>query len=837
MTESARGVADERSQALLKAPRPMLPLLLGPLIAIWAGISLAAYASWRDKQSTAWWLLGIMLCLCAGVWFICLRQQQNQHNQQNQRPQQVLLLTLVLGLGLAWGLLHWQRIDTLCSYLAESAPSELCCRVLSDPQYGNHSAQSIVLAELPNGQSCRLRLFWPKDDDVPAYGSMVTVSGSYKALQDYQDFLYQQDIVGSFTVRSIVNVGFPGDLLGRIAEFRQSNYQKLTASSDSSGYLLAGVLLGCSSQLNQTWTGEAFRITGLSHLVAVSGSHLAVIASLVAWVLQKLGFKTSVEIALLILFISFYVLLTALQPSALRSAGMMAIVQSARLFGRRSHAPSALSATACLMIILEPAMAFSLGFWLSVFAVFGMAVYLPLTRSWLTAAADTLKKRLKIWLTSQQRLSQLQHAFTHQRLFKRSLKQIKQLVVEPSALSLTAQACTLPLTAPVFACISLIALPANLVVTPLVTLMLSLGLPVLVIGWLVPPVLDLVLGLLHSLSSLICQLAEALASLPWALAPIDVQQWFCLLVFAVLAALVYKHWPLPSKAGWQTLAKTGLAVLLLFAVLVLRPQPPELVMLDIGQGDAILVREGNNAVLIDSGPSIQSLRRALSRNSVNSLDALLLSHLDSDHCGGMVALMGVVQPNNIYLASGLLTNQADDQVIVTASQLIGAAAVLELQAGDVLIISEHLQLTVLLPTQPVMNGDNPDSLVLSLNYDTEADGQVDLRVLLTGDAESDVLRQISREYPELRFTVLKVAHHGSRQAVSANLLELWQTEVALISVGAGNQFGHPTPETLDTLQAADILILRTDELGDIRLRFSPRGLIISYSDNYPFWSF
>jgi len=152
------------------------------------------------------------------------------------------------------------------------------------------------------------------------------------------------------------------------------------------------------------------------------------------------------------------------------------------------------------------------------------------------------------------------------------------------------------------------------------------------------------------------------------------------------------------------------------------------------------------------------------------------------------------------------------------------------------VISEHFKIVVLLPVEPVVNGDNADSLVLSLDYDVEPDGTTDISVLLCGDAEAYVLSQLTQLYPTRQFDYIKVGHHGSKDSISEELLSDWSCQVALISCGENNRYGHPHMETLQALYAANVHVLRTDQSGDIHLRFSSSGVTISYAYTNMFWS-
>jgi len=851
-------------------PRPMLPILLGPLAAIWMGISLAEQLIW-NRCSPASWVVILSVIAAALVywqaapekslrWLRLTRLKRRLTSVISTRKnlslsQKALVTLLVLLASLLWGLCFYQRLNSMRAAVETDLSAQIEARVISDPQLGGVSSASIVEFRLPGGAKVRCRFFWPGKSSAPAYGATVVVRGSFIPLHDYQEFLFRQGVIGSFAVSSIESVSFKSDFFGVVAGFRQGNRELLLGSafplmsvtsqptsaaspqqSTRSALLLTGILLGDASELNVSHTGDTFRTTGLSHLIAVSGSHLAIIATMLAWLLKKLGISTRAEVISQIAFVCIYAILTALQPSALRSVGMLAILQSTRLVGRRSHSPSALCITACLMLLVHPPVAFSLGFWLSVFAVFGIAIFQPLVSVWVDSAAQAAAGRLASNGVFSRLLAKthLQKPAAH--VSKRIQHLIKDQITDPVALGITAQACTLPLTASAFTSISLIALPANLIVTPLITLILMIGLPSLLVGGVAPRLLSHVIPVLATFSEIACILAESLARLPWAAVPFDAQTAFCLVSAIGVGAIIYRLWPQPTRRNRRAFRRVVLALLLVCASVVIAPRPPEMVMLDIGQGDAILIREGSANLLLDTGSDTNTLRRAMARNHVVSLSALVLSHLDSDHCGAIAALSGTIRPQCIYFASGLRENRAQAAAITDATLLVGSDSVNSLTAGDTLVLSRHFRLTVLLPLRPAYHGDNEESLVLSLDYDADTDGVADIRVLLTGDAESDILARLLYEYPDLTFPVMKVAHHGSKNSVNAELLYAWDCKVALISVGNDNRYGHPATQTLDRLAEYGVQIYRTDELGDIHLSFNARGLTISYSESNPFWS-
>ncbi|MCL2136569.1 MAG: DNA internalization-related competence protein ComEC/Rec2 [Coriobacteriia bacterium] len=805
----------KKDPELDQAARPLLPVLIGPLGAIWASVVIVEHFTWSRYLASNESLPINQLLICAVVVLLFIPMKKYRAYILAS------VLFFVFSAGVAYQ--YWHRIDQVMGLLAEADPYGFTCRVVSDPQYGSYSPSSIVEARLSSGVKFRCRIFWPDSTGIPAYGSQLDVHGHFIPLSENNEFLYRQGLAGSFSVTSIDDCHFPNNLVGLISEFRDTNYRLLTEQGEQSAYLLSGVLLGNSGEFNLSWAGEAFKITGLSHLVAVSGSHLVVIATMMAWVLAKLKIKTRVEVFLLLLLVAAYVMLTALQASAVRSAGMMGIVQVARLIGRRSHAPSALSVTASIMLIIQPTTAFSLGFWLSVFSVFGLAVYLPLVREWTELLHSRSSSKYKVTY--------------HPKLVKHARRLISNYIVEPCNISLTAQASTLALSAPAFACISLVSLPANIIVAPLITLILLMGIPGLIIGSFLSSVQHLLVSPLILLGRLSCYLAQQFAGLPFASIPFNGRLDMSLVIALSVAAAVYLLWPHPTAANRRVFWRMLCAVCLVASVIYVKPQAAELVLLDIGQGDAILIREGSISVLIDTGPESTSLRRALARNHVKSLDAVILTHLDNDHCGGLRALTGFIQPDTVYFAAGLISNRSDSNAIQQAYELVGQSRIEELIGGDTLVLSSHLSLSVLLPTHLVYFGDNHDSLVISLNFDSEADGTVDLRMLLTGDAEADDLQKINSLYAGLSFQVLKLAHHGSKGSINNELLRQWECRIVLISVGLNNHYGHPSDQALQTLDDTGALVYRTDELGDISLRLLSQCLVISYSGMRLVWAY
>jgi competence protein ComEC len=519
-----------------------------------------------------------------------------------------------------------------------------------------------------------------------------------------------------------------------------------------------------------------------------------------------------VELALVTGLLVSYVFLTGLQPSAIRACVMTFIASSALFVGRRGHIPSALAAAAVGMLSLHPPTAFSVGFWLSVYAVFGLTIFCPLITRWLGCLLPSSEALALVG----ERLPPLSG-----RRGPRMFRALRRALLEPLALTVTAQMATLPITAPLFATISLVSPLANLLVTPFVTLLVGVGIAALCLMPLLGPLGPLLIIGLCAVADLAIVVAGWCARLPFACLAVS----FDLVVVNVcalsVAALVYRLWPQPSRRR----SLIGTAALTLVAVALsltaLLPAAPQVVMLDVGQGDAILVREGRTNVLIDTGESDATLLRALARQGVGRLDAVIITHLDKDHSGALDALNGTIPVEHVYFAAGLPETRATDEALRTADLLLGEGVPEELARGDVLRLGDSIEMVMLWPKRRVTDGGNEESVCLALNYDPDGDGNAQARMLLPGDAEAPELTGLLAAMPEddAYFNILKVGHHGSTDAVTVAQLEQMGCRLAFISVGRDNRYGHPTPETLAVLEQAGATVYRTDLNGDITLHF------------------
>lgn len=236
--------------------------------------------------------------------------------------------------------------------------------------------------------------------------------------------------------------------------------------------------------------------------------------------------------------------------------------------------------------------------------------------------------------------------------------------------------------------------------------------------------------------------------------------------------------------------------------------------LDVGQGDAILISQGEKQILIDGGPSGMKLMEKLGEYVPfwdRKIDVVIATHPDADHISGLVDVLKNYSVDQL-IESGA---QNESQVFATLEKTAEDKKVEKQLArrGMKIKLSDDVELEIFSPTDGIIDGlkkddTNSASVVAKLTYGENS-------FLFTGDFPLEMESQLINAKLPLSSDVLKVAHHGSKSATSEKFLELVHSSEAVISVGKNNRYSHPTAEVLDRLQANNIKIFRTDQLGDV----------------------
>ncbi len=570
---------------------------------------------------------------------------------------------------------------------------------------------------------------------------------------------------------------------------RQRAIEGIEASGASQSAILAALACGYKGAIVEEGIYDNFKWSGTAHLVAVSGAHLSLVAFAIEFIAKRAGVGRRGRTVLLCLFVAAYVLFSGVPISAIRAAFMVVCALLGAMAKRRSASLNALAICIILFIVLDPACALSVSFALSAGSTLGILLFSQKIASWFSF----LPERCQDWL------------------------------VAPVALTLASQLATLPLSCALFSQLSTVALPCNIIASPLFAPSCIAAL-VSALAVAVSPAF----GAVAQLASLVCSplrwTVDLAASLPYACISVEAGVVQALAVSLALSTLLYCGWR--KASGKVAAVATGMAaVAVVFAVVVVPLfAPPQLVMLDVGQGDALLVTSKGRNVLVDTGEEDEMLLAALARHNVRHLDAVVVTHSDRDHYRSLAALRPYVAVDAVYAHEGVLACGCENcEAFLQCAQESGLA-VQGISAGSTLAVGE-VTLRVAGPISFSAKGGNDDSLCLLGEVPRENGGA--WRFLLTGDAESRMVSQAMAAVEVEDLDIIKVGHHGSKDAVSESLLSHLTPSAALISVGEGNSYGHPHDSTLQLLEAASAKVLRTDSSGDVTAAFLPAAIEIT----------
>ncbi|MBI3687185.1 MAG: ComEC/Rec2 family competence protein [Actinobacteria bacterium] len=552
--------------------------------------------------------------------------------------------------------------------------------------------------------------------------------------------------------------------------------------------LVPALVVGDESAMDPVVVAN-FRATGLSHLTAVSGMNVTLIVGAVLLALRAVsaGPRTSAVVAGVALV--GFVVLARPSPSVLRAAVMGGIALLALALGRPRAVLPALAASVLGLLLWRPELARSAGFALSVLATAGLVVLAP---GW---AAALRRRRVPAGLA--------------------------EAVAVPAA----AFVVTAPVLAGLGGAVSLVTVPANLLAGPAVAPCTVLGLLAAVLSPVSEPAARVAAWLAGVPARWIVAVADRGAAAPQAVLPWPAGAGGVLLLVGVLAGL-FAGARVPVAR--RSLLAAGLgALLVVIALPVARvgagwPPPGWLVVAcDVAQGDAVVVRlAGDSAVMVDTGPDPVAVDGCLRRLGVRRIPLLVLTHLHADHVGG---LRGALHGRGVgAIQVGPSHEPAWAWRLVAEDAAAHRVPVVPAAVGEVRIV-DGVRVEVLAP-RGAFHGTRSDPNNSSIVLRVETRGRV---LLLTGDVEVEAQRALLRDRPgSLAADVLKVPHHGSVYS-DRDFLAAVGARLGIVSVGAGNDYGHPSPLLLAELARLGVRTLRTDLNGDVAV-CDQAGQLVAY---------
>jgi competence protein ComEC len=581
--------------------------------------------------------------------------------------------------------------------------------------------------------------------------------------------------------RDVQVLGQRGGLGGVADRIRSSIATALSAGvSGERAAVLLGIVLGEDEGLSDDVRND-FRQSGLYHLLAVSGQNVALVAGGVLLVCWLFGIPRVVGQVGALTAIAAYVMAVGAQPSVVRAGVAGSLASLAWICARERDRWWSLLLGALVLLVWNPYNLLDPGFQLSFSAVAAIFVGVP-------------------------RLMRVLDGYP-----------IPRALAGTVAVSAACGLATAPILLVQFGVVPVYSIVSNALAAPIVAPLLGLGLAASVMHPLLPDAAAVLTWLDGWLAAYLVLCARIVASFPNASLPTRPALTVVVGVCAFAAAVRWlRHSPRVATAA---LVACAALVVAWKTAPIHHPAPPDglrVTFLDVGQGDATLVQVPAGALLVDEGPPEARVDRQLELLGVKGLSMLVLTHPQRDHIGGAVDVIDSTDIGLVLDPRLSATGPEEREAMRAATRrripVVSARSGLEYAIG-------RLRIRVLWPDGPGLPSEDPNdhAIVLVLSYGT-------IDVLLAADAESNVLLPL--HLPEL--DVVKVSHHGSEDDGLPRLLDRIRPRVAVISVGAENSYGHPTPETLDALAAMPgLAVYRTDRDGSITIESDGRTLTVA----------
>ena len=632
---------------------------------------------------------------------------------------------------------------------------------------------------------------------LPSYGDHISYSGTiFRPLKNnnpysfnYREYLQNKNIHGLsylYTQRYEItketkNLYYYAVIIPR--EWIRHRIDRFY-SIQYSGFLKA-ILLGEKNSLPAQLKQE-FAYSGLSHILAVSGLHTGVIALIFLTIFQIIFRNKNLARWFTIILLVYYMLLAHAVPSVQRAVIMISLVLLAKIFQRRANTINILFAAAFIILCINPFQLFSVGFQLSFISVFAILVLFQYLSRFLKPLREN--HSILFWLLN--------------------------LVI----LSLLVQLALSPLTIHYFHTLALGGILANVIAIPLISLVLPLSLlsiffPFSAICSIYAAANKLMLFLVFGISRFVASHKILLFDF----LNLSIFQVVALFIVLVLLILLWKKSDALTTRLYKSISFSIVILMILFVPEFFQNKDFEITVLDVGQGDAIVLRTPDRkTILIDTGDKTLQKNYGemvvvpyLRSHGIKHIDLLVLTHPHADHIGGACAVLENVNIEKVLLPLCEYESEMYGDVLTSLEK-----NEIEIIFADTSLVFEEFEpvhVKVLHPTYEYKNETNVNnySIVIKAEYK-------DLSILLTGDAEREVESILVDNWgTSLDSDILKVGHHGSNSSSTAKFLEYVTPDYAVISVGGKNRYNHPDKNIIMRLEECAQGLFRTDQDGAV----------------------
>ena len=568
--------------------------------------------------------------------------------------------------------------------------------------------------------------------------------------------------------------------------------------------LFLGILLGDKSSIEEN-VRQNFADSSLSHILAVSGTHISYVVICISVLFKKLKLNKNIRKVLTSLVLFMYLYLVDFSVSATRAVIMSTIVIMQMLFYRKQDTITTIAFSSIIILINNPYSILNIGFLLSYGGTIGIILFV--NRISIESKEDFFQR------------------------FKSYLKDI-------CIVTISAQTIIMPIIIYYFNTISFTFIISNIIASLIIGPIIMIGLVIIAISFFKIPIISLIIRFYNILIVILVRTADIISKIPmskiYLKTPTTLEIIFYYSVVFLIALLIYI-----KKSNRKFIKKTiqidiynlknffinnrnkvliFISIVSLISITSIKiPKELKINFIDVGQGDSCLITTPQNKkVIVDSGGSESYdvgknvLLPYLLDKRITKIDYIMISHFDTDHCKGFEYVLENIKVKNVIISKQCETSENFKQIMkIIRKKRINLIIV---QKETKIKIDNFTTVDILSPqSENIADNMNDNSIVAKFEA-------YNFSILFTGDASEKIEKELIKEKINLKSDILKVSHHGSKTGTSEEFLKSVKPKIALIGVGENNKFGHPTKDVIKRLTENKIKIYRTDTDGEIRIK-------------------
>ena len=660
--------------------------------------------------------------------------------------------------------------------------------VIKGPSEGEYNYKYTVKARTGKYKNKKFIVYInKKNKKLLEYGDLIEIKGEYSAPEvarnykgfDYSQYLKTLNIYGTIKVEEskIINKNQLSPILISINNIKEKmidnanrNMPKRTAN------LLLGILIGERDNIQEDII-ESFRTANLSHILAVSGAHTSYIILGITYLISKSKTPKRIDYIITIINLLIFIIITGASYSVVRACIMAIVVIGAKICYRKENFFTSICISLIIILIQNPFAINDIGLKLSFMGTAGIVIF--------NKSITNFFIKLKI----------------------------KQKIAEALSVTFSAQLMIMPITILNFNTISLTFFISNILASPLLGIIIIFGFISIFISSILNPISKILFLILHIFLELLILVSKVTEKIPGSSILVKTPNILFAIVYYILILFfnyffVIKQNPTRRfhkkiikiitikniKNAFKVIAVVFLIILLLTRIVRIINPTLKIYFIDVGQGDStLIVTPKNKKILIDGGEGKTNvLFQYLLDRRINKIDYIIISHFDSDHCNGLIEIIEKMRVENIVMSKQSKESEEYKKILEIIKQK--NIKVSSVKAEDKIIIEKNLYIKILNPAEKFEFQDlNNNAIVAKLVYKN-------FSMLFTGDIEKAEENLAKKYKNELKSTILKVAHHGSKTSTSEEFLKYVEPQIALIGVGENNKFGHPNQITIEKLK-------------------------------------